>query len=132
MLCLISLFHATSSCILELADDVSYLFVVATKVDVCFNGGGVHVYGDRIQSMFCNSFNVFSNFDVRFRTLSKLVGDRYQNVLMVVVLKVLKVYRSFKGFRKIVLASWRNVVECFETKSLFFEVIYKRSKIDNG
>ena len=60
MLCLILLFCATSSCILELADDVSYLFLVATKVDVRFNGGDVHVYGDRIQSMFCNSFNVFS------------------------------------------------------------------------
>ena len=65
MLCLILLFCATSSCILELADDVSYLFLVATKVDVRFNGGYVHVCGDRIQSMVCNSFNVFSNFDVR-------------------------------------------------------------------
>ena len=38
---------------------------MATNVNVRFDGGDVHVYGDRIQSVFRNSFNVFSNFDVR-------------------------------------------------------------------
>ena len=56
-----------------------------------------------------------------FRTLSELVGDRYQKVLMVVVLKVSKVYRSFKGFQKIVskivallerTVVWSKEMEC--------------------
>ena len=34
MVCLLLLYHSTSSCILELADDVSDLFLVATNVDV--------------------------------------------------------------------------------------------------
>ena len=67
-------------------------------------------------------FSVISTFDFLFavlgvfrRTLSELVGGRYQKGLMVVVLKV---------YRRIVLASWRNVVECLETESLFFEIYY--------
>ena len=34
MVCLLLLYHSTSSCILELADDVSDLFLVATNVNV--------------------------------------------------------------------------------------------------